>query len=217
MAVIPRSLFGRFGGGSSVIGVKTSLIGYDVTVLADDNDTTKRSFNSEWLNMCKLKSIGFAQTQWTTFSLVGIDFIFVSGIQYFQKVNRFGWEQVTPTYVATGLTAIPIWEERTYSLANKIFDDDKLVPYSNSNSTGSSSGGRSFHVGPSQSPANSLGFRPFDGDANAVQIYNQNVSVYYRSSDPIPPDPPTPALPTLPTYKPTSVFVIYSNTMGVVS
>lgn len=57
MTLIPRLRLGNYGNGT--IGLKASLPGFDVTVLADDNDGDKRSFNSQWTDITKVALIGY--------------------------------------------------------------------------------------------------------------------------------------------------------------
>ena len=209
--------FGDYGNGT--IGVKTSLLPHDVLILADDSDITKRSFNSEWTNLCKIKMIGSIQTEWTTFQRQGFETEWIGDKNYGRFTAQSGWQQVTPAGVPHGLTFIPIWEERVYDPVNGLIWDDSLYYYSNFSILGSFSGARSYHSGPSTLPANTLWFMPFEYVAGYGEVYNQNVGPWKWVADPGPPPamPGYPGYPVKPTYKPTSVYLVYSNSMGTVS
>lgn len=209
MALVPRIRVGNYGNG--VFGVKTSLPGFDVTVLADDNDVTKRSFNSEWASICNIKIIGAASSEWTQSSTQGSEFIAGTG---FKDYSRSSWVNNTPVNVATGLAYISVWEERILQTVNDEFYDDYLVPGPGNVSSGS--GGRSCHAGPGISPANTIFFRPFDNNPDSAGVTTENAT-FRGGSAPFTGYPAYPAYPPKPSYRPTCVYVIYSNKLGDVS
>ncbi|MGL5166627.1 MAG: hypothetical protein ACRC9K_12140 [Afipia sp.] len=209
-------LIGNYGD-NITHGVKSSLPGFDVRVTAGDNDVTKRSFNSQWPNLCKLKIIGAASSEWTQYQLETYDQQNIGGILYFWAVRQSGWQQVTPVQVPTGLSYIPIWEERVFDTVGGYFYDDYVNITSSANAQNSYSGARSYHSGPATAPANTLFFTPYLGVPTSVGVYNENRSAPWRIGDPQQPFPAYPAYPAKPAYRPTSAYVIYFNRMGDVS
>lgn len=215
MALVPRIRLGNYGNG--VFGLKTSLPGYDVTVLADDNDVTKRSFNSEWPGLAKLKILGVAESSWTQYQAQGRNQYSSGSTTYSYNFSQSGWEQATPILVPTGLSFIPIWEERIFDKDNKLFYDDYVYTTSNANQIGSASGGRSYHSGPAD-PANNIFLLPYRNSLSATQVYNQNNSAIWRTfADPPQPYPSYPAYPAQPTNKPAMAYLIYGNKIGDVT
>lgn len=204
MALIPRLLAGNYGNG--VFGLKASLQGYDVTALADDNDVTKRSFNSEWPGLCKLKILGAAASEWTAYQLQS-----ASGPPYY-SISQSGWRQETPVIVPTGLSYVPIWEERVYD-GGYFYDDYIYTGGSNVNAQSAFSGARSYHSGPTTSPANSIFFTPYSAVPNVAPVFNQN-AMPYDPVKPFPGYPGFPAYPPKPTYRPALLYVIYSTKLG---
>lgn len=214
MAPVPSIRIGNYGNGA--FGVKTSIAPYDVTVLADDNDATKRSFNSEWPSICKIKIIGVASSEWTPYQAQGG--VYVGPPQGSKSYSHSGWEQVTPILVPTGVPHIPVWEERVYDPANSIVYDDFIHGFTGTTGYPTSySGARSYHSGPSTSPANTIFFTPFVGVPNVDAVYNENAIYWNPASQGFPGYPAYPAYPAKPTFRPSSVYIIYSNPMGWVS
>lgn len=216
MALIPRTLLGPYGNG--IYGIKTSLEGYDVTVLDDDNDITRRSFNSEWTDVCNIKMIGAAASEWTQYQNQASG-QFQPNTPYYYVASYSGWQQVTPVPIPTGLSYIPIWEERVLVNGQYIYDD-YIYP-----STGiqyqAYSGARSYHSGPNTSPANTLWAIPYNGVPGYSPVQNQNQTVYeidVGSGNPqAPPYPPYPAYPPKPTNRPVVIYVVYTNKLGDVT
>ena len=168
MTLRPRFLAGNYGNG--IQGLKTSLPGYDVTVLADDNNVERRSFNSEWPQLARLKIAGFAAGVWTQQQWRDqASFNPVTGQYQFSR-SWSAWAMRTPIQVATGLTYMPVWEERLYEPAlSKVYDD---YVYPNVTSTTASySGARSYFSGPGLSPANTIWFEPFSNVAITGQTH----------------------------------------------
>jgi hypothetical protein len=60
----PRVRLGAYGDGH--YGLKIALPGYDVTTTVDDNDSNKRSFNSQWSVLTKVSQIGIASANFGT-------------------------------------------------------------------------------------------------------------------------------------------------------
>lgn len=219
MARRPRILLGNFGNGT--FGMKTSTSEFDVTVLADDNDPVKRSFNSQWPNIAKLKMIGVARSEWTQYQYQTPVYNQWSegSTTWAQSASISAWQQVSPVAVPTGLTGIPIWEERIFDPATGAIYDDFLYSYAGPSGYPSSySGARSFHSGPATSPANTLFFTPYLQNPNAAMVANVAVSARFPAfSGPYIPPPPYPAFPPKPSAIIASVYVVYANPMGVVS
>ncbi len=218
MALVPRIRFGNYGNG--VYGLKTSPPGYDVTVLADDNDPVKRSLNSEWPSICKIKIIGAASSEWTQFQTQGAGQYIPNSPTYY-SYSISGWQQVTPVQVPTGLPHIPVWEERVLDTVNDLFYDDFLYASTGPNNTNSYSGARSYHSGPTTAPANTIFFTPYSGVPNAASVSAQNNLIYNidpgSGNNQFPGYPAYPAYPPKPTFRPTLVYVILNNKMGDVS
>lgn len=57
-------LIGAYGNGQQ--GIKCSLPGFDVSVLADDDDSERRSFNSNWTNLVKMAQAGIVSGRGVT-------------------------------------------------------------------------------------------------------------------------------------------------------
>lgn len=208
MALIPRLLIGNYGDNIK-FGLKTSLPGFDVTVSADDNDSQKRSFNSDWTNLGKLKIIGIATSEWSQYQSQGGIVEPPNGTRLY---SISGWQQSTPVAVPTGLSDIPIWEERVLNSSGEVYDD-YLYASSGSNSQGTYSGARSYHSGPATTPANTIFMTPYAGVPNVAPVYNENY-FYWNPVTPFPGYPGYPAYPAMPTYKPSLAYVIYANPMG---
>lgn len=213
MGLIPRILAGNYG--NSVVGLKASLQGHDVTVLADDNDVTKRSFNSEWPGLGKLKIVGVAASEWTQYEVQSIGQYYAGGILYFYTYSARGWRQETPVPLPTGLNYIPVWEERVYD-SGYIYDDFLFIT-SNANAESTASGARSYHSGPSTAPANTIFLTPYVSVPGVEAVSNQNTSAIVQIGQPLPPYPAYPVYPPKPTYRPALAFVIYSTRLGDVT
>lgn len=215
MRGLPSFRIGNYGDGT--IGFKTATPGNDVLIRADDDDVTKRSFNSEWTNILKIKSIGIVQAvaqQWQSSTVANSVFYWYSG-----------WKWVLPQ-VPTGLTYIPIWEERGYDSATKTFyDDDSGVANSHvytgarswfvpADTTVDMSRRMAFNspAGADFYPSNTLVFDPnFRRSANpglAGLSYNGNV--YAGQPGQYIGYPPFPATPA-PSAK--AAYVLYSNSI----
>lgn len=208
MTDIPCFLAGDYGNGT--FGVKTSIGLNDVTVLADDNDPDKRSFNSQWTNLCKIKLIGSVSTPWEAFQQRTMTF----NNGYYAN-STSGWRQTQIAEVPTGLSYIPIWEDRIYDPANKIFYDDYLYGSNPSGYPGSSnSGGRSYFAGLTTSPANTLFLTPWANTAAGVPV---STTASYTDGSTSPPYPAYPTPPAKPSVEPAAVCVIYANKLGDLS
>lgn len=205
MARNPRFYAGPYGDGT--IGLKTSLPGFNVKVLADDNDVTKRSFNSQWPSLCKIKLIGSAMGDWSQYQSQGGIFSPPNGTRYY---SQSGWMFSDPVQVPTGLTYVPVWEERQYKPATKEIFDDNLVISSSSSTISSYSGARSYFSGPSTTPANTIFFTPWTGDPASAPVANENS--FFSST--FVGYPAYPAYPAKPSYRPYCLYVVYSNKMG---
>ena len=216
MARIPRFYAGPYGDGT--FGLKTSRSGFDVKVLADDSDVMKRSFNSQWAGLCKIKILGSASAVWTQYQLaIPFQQFNSGGITYSFNTSRSGWRSTDPVLVPTGLNYIPIWESRILDRTNKlVYDDYVYVTSTSSTPQSSSSGGRSYHSGPSTSPANTLFFLPARSTPQTSDVYNDNNSATWRTfADPPQPQPPYPAYPPMPTIEtPALAYLIYGNKLG---
>jgi hypothetical protein len=92
-----RLLIGDYGNGT--VGLKTSLPGYDVSVLADDSNPDRRSFNSEWTNILYTAQIGV---------VAGVT---VSNVTI--PINDLGF--------------IPFYDVRCYEIDGPAFYDDRIV------------------------------------------------------------------------------------------
>lgn len=240
MVRVPSIRLGNYGNGT--IGLKCSISPYDVTDLADDNNTERRSFNSEWTNLGKVKLIGTAVPTWVPFQeriqnrSGGFDNLWT-----WRSNSTSGW-RAYPVQVPTGLTQMPIWEERIYDAAAKRIYDDFVYP-GTSGASSSFSGARSYFAGPGKIPTNTIFFEPFistpffddegpsaivdengnlfartvDADGNAVvQVTSTNVNFMEPAEyPPYPPYPAFPAQPATPTVR--SIYVIYSNPLGDIS
>ena len=218
MALIPRVLGGNYGDGT--FGIKTSLPGYDVSVLADDNDVTKRSFNSQWTNLAKIRVIGIAAGEWVDQQYQSYNQYTIGSTIYGERWSVSGWSIINPVIIPTGLTYIPIWEERLYDVDTGYFYDDNVNVVTNTpNQTqNSQSGGRSYHSGPSTTPANSIFVSPHQSNQNYAPVENINKSAPYPAFGGSPPPYPAyPSSPPKPTKIISSAYVIYSNKMGDVT
>lgn len=187
---------GNYGDPAGTIGLKTSIPGFDARDLSGDNDSNKRSFNSNWTNLVKVRLIGVAQGtshQVQTHRPQGAG----------QEEWTSGWDW-TPAAVATGLTYIPMWEERVYDQGNKIFYDDKLFDFGGVN-VNNLSGARSYFSGPGLSP-NIIWFEPWMGSPVQSPPVNRNVG----AGKGFPAYPPQPV-------SPICVYIIYSNKLGDVA
>lgn len=211
MALIPRILGGNYGDGT--FGIKTSLPGYDVSVLADDNDVTKRSFNSQWTNLAKIKIIGVAVAEWVQYQEQGGYTDPPNGTRLF---SNSGWRVASPIIVPTGLSYIPVWEERLFDPGVGYFYDDHVVVTTPNSGQASQSGGRSYHSGPAISPANSLFISPHIANENYAPVINSNYYFWNPIGD-FPGYPAYPEYPAKPTKSLASAYVIYSNKMGDVT
>lgn len=114
----PRIFLGDYGDGYN--GLKTSIYGNDVTVRADDFDATKRSFNSEWVDLTKIKMVGVVSStpipyQYHTYNTGGGAAILE---QWYQ-----GYYWQLPV-IPLPMNYFPLWEERGYNSTSKIFLDD---------------------------------------------------------------------------------------------
>lgn len=205
---VPRLLLGNYGEGT--FGIKTSTPGHDVTVLADDNNVLKRSFNSEWTNLCKIKLIGVATTPWFQYQAQVYGYDPYAGRTTMSAQS--GWRTNTTTQVPTGLSYIPIWEDRCYETSTKTFYDDDLRAFDNGSSY---SGARSYFSGPTMTPANTLTFTPWRSNLRSLDVYNENS----RYPGPVNDQwfPAYPAYPPMPTHAPAIVYVVYANKIGDVS
>lgn len=232
MARVPSIRLGNYGNGT--IGLKCSISPHDVTVLADDNNTERRSFNSEWTNLCKVKLIGTATPIWVPYqerfqSRDGG----VGGLYNWRSWSISGWRAV-PAEVPTGLSYMPIWEERLYDfVARRIYDD--FVYPGTSGATGSASGARSYFSGPGKAPANTIFFEPFlnapiiaSPSAQFETLVNSSMIGEFVVRNPgsnvnvaepaeYPPYPPYPAYPAEPVQTLRSIYVVYSNKLGDIS
>lgn len=216
MTDIPRVLFGDDGEGTFV--VKCSTPGNDVRNLADDFDGQKRSFNSQWPNIAKIKLLGTASCGWTITYSQTLNMFAVGSTTYAQRGSV---TSLVPVRIAvpTGLTYIPAWEERIYSSVNRYIYDDycyaSVAPVSGIQSA--LSGGRSYHSGPSTTPASTIFLEPFTNTYNNGQVQNIAWSAAYPAfGGSAPPWPPYPSVP-IPGDPPASVYVVYSNKMGDVA
>jgi len=181
---------GNYGDPAGTIGLKTSLPGFDARDLSGDNDSNKRSFNSNWSNLVKLKILGVAQG-----TSAPVQTHRPQGAGQEQWTSGWSW---VPAAVPTGLTFIPMWEERVYNQASKIFNDDLLFTYSGSIVT-NLSGARSYFSGPGLSP-NIVWFEPWMGSPVEAPPVNTSFTGF-------------PAFPSQP-VSPTCAYAIYSNKLG---
>lgn len=205
-----RIIMGDYAAGDGVFGIKCSLAGYDVSVRADDQDVTKRSFNSEWTSLCKIKVIGVAQSEWTQYQTQGGILQPPNGTRVF---SISGWQQVTPVIIPHGFSYIPIWEERLYDPTTKTIWDDYLYPFAQSTNEASFSGARSYHSGPSTSPQDAIFMTPWTGRPGFDSVHNENY-FFWNPVTTFPGYPAYPAYPTKPTIKPAQIYVIYNNQLG---
>ena len=125
MTTQPAIHLGDYGDGT--IGLKTSLHGYDVTVRGDDDDVTKRSFNSEWVGLLKVRSVGAVSStpvpyQWHQYNTWG---------STITQIWRSGFYWQLPV-VPLPFDYIPIWEERCFNPTTKTFFDDDANPAADS-------------------------------------------------------------------------------------
>lgn len=189
---------GNYGNGT--IGLKTSIPGWDVRDLSQDDNSNARSFNSNWSNLVKIKTIGVAQGTTTPVQTqrpgVGSPAARTSG---------WGW---VPAAVATGLNYIPMWEERVYDQASRIFYDDKLFDFGNS-TVNNFSGSRSYFSGPGL-PPNIVWFEPWMGSLVQTPAVTTAFGPDPNTYPPFPPFPPQPV-------SPVCAYIIYANKLGDVS
>ena len=232
MSLFKRILAGNYGDGT--IGLKTSLPGFDVSVRSDDQNTERRSFNSEWVDVCRVAFVGFAT---------------VPAVQRRTRVGVPGgatslsqWVVNQEIIVPTGLSYMPVWEERIYDIGSKRFYDDKIAAsffYTQLGTPSSPtfvpneitySGARGFFYGLGGTRSNAFKFRPYqispssDGELSNSEISDANPYVISQTSNvntstnsSIPPFPPYPAYPPDPNPLPGTMYVVYFNKLGDIS
>lgn len=209
MAKLARVRIGPYGYGG-ITGVKTSLYPNDVNDTAFDDSSEHRSFNSNWTNLSKLKIIGSAQGTWTPFQrqrLVTTTNGFGDFFNNYWSDN--GWQMVA-IGVPTGLTYIPIWEERIYDPTTKTFYDDNLVQLS-----GAFSGARSYFSGPGLSP-NILWFAPWEPYFPTENVVVNSASTQVMNgTGSYPPYPAPPAKPA--DYPLRCAYMVYADRLGDVA
>lgn len=215
MSLIPRVKGGNYGNGT--FGIKASTPGYDVTILADDNDPIKRSFNSQWPSLAKLKVVGVGLAVWTQKQYQTINQYSIGSTVYAERWSVSSWVMETPIQIPTGMSAIPIWEERLFDIDSSTFYDDHVF-VAGSPPNQSSSGGRSYHSGPTDIPANTIFLTPYIANEKYAEVANINKSAPYPAfGGSAPPYPSYPAYPAKPSTKIACAYSIYSNALGVVS
>lgn len=138
MTAQPAIHLGDYGDGT--VGLKTSLPGYDVTVRGDDNDVEKRSFNSEWADLLKVRAFGVVSStpkkqEWYCYN----SFDPGAGTPFVDETWNQSWYWSLPI-VPLPVDYIPLWEERIYDPTTKLFYDDDCL----STSARDWSGGRSW-------------------------------------------------------------------------
>lgn len=241
MSKIPRILAGNYGAGSGVRGIKTSYAGYDVTVRADDQDTTRRSFNSEWSSLCKVKIIGAATQVYVPYQARDVVYQVsnASGYNIYYTTSRSmtGW-QLLPIEVLTGLNYMPVWEERCYEpdsgliwddRAKVSFSDDYLwvygIGYAHYYGDHCFSGARSWFAGPGAPTANTINLEPWDRNSLVGQAIPSQLVVNTNANTDLSeggyPAPRYPGYPTAPPYPSTAIpycaYAIYTNKLGDIS
>jgi len=205
-------LGGPYGDGT--YGLKCSRPGYDVLDLAGDNDIVKRSYNSQWTDIAKIKIRGVGLADWRAYQEHGFQ-----GTKVWEWA-RSGWRRDQSWIVVpTGLTYIPVWEARLFNPVMGVFLDDhcNLSFYADYGYT-STSGGRARLAGPGSSMApNNIAFSPWEDyttvkrpNATGYDGVTHNVSSYIENT-PIGTYPPFPAKPADDLGM---AYVVYRNKMG---
>ena len=206
-------LGGPYGDGT--YGLKCSRPGYDVLDLAGDNDIVKRSYNSQWTGLAKIKILGAGLADWRQWQEHGD-----------QSISRWAWARSgwrrdqSWISVPTGLTYMPIWESRPFNpTTNTFLDDYANVSFYSDYGFTTTSGGRVRFPSPlSGSTTNTLLFSPWEDYTNRPvsgvsstyagighNVYNENTNGFIGVY---------PEYPAMPSDDLGVAYVIYRNKLG---
>lgn len=229
MTKTPTIYIGPYDDGQPIL--KTALLGFDVTNSADDNDIRRRSFNSRWDHVENILMIGVATSSWVSYDGQRRSRVQSpsSGYYFSFSYSERGW-RATPAIIPTGLSYVPIWEDRFYDSATKTFSDDSVWQHTGW-SGGIYSGSRLAHSGPSSSfPTGCLlafSWHRSERDTWRLNLAGlndelvRNVNVNQDAAfDGYPPYPAYPAYPTRPDEPPAHEnelsYIVYNDNLGPV-